>query len=140
MQWGETRILNEEEWLHAGFHFSGQTIQTLGRRLDYASNGFVQNNYNLAAYSNGQWYTQTWYQPPYSETYDVTSLRRYNGGEWDKNKVRAYCVSARNLSSATLNWGITQADVTGSNGAVSLSGATALAAGAIVLGSAMLAF
>jgi len=83
----------------------------------------------------------TWYQPPYANEYDVTSLRRYNGGSDDYNKVRGYCVSARNLSSANTKFGITQADVTGSNGAVTLSGATTLAAGAIIaFGTTMLAF
>lgn len=85
----------------------------------------------------------TWYQPPFSTTYSTSSLRRYNGGNGGQDvasKVRGYCVSARNLSSVTNGFGVTPADVTGSNGAVSLSGATALAAGAIVFGSAMLAF
>lgn len=96
---------------------------------------------NLAVYTPGGTYTMEWYQPPYANSYDITSLRRYNGGTNDYNKVRGYCVSARNISSTATKFGITQADVTGSNGAVTLSGATTLAAGAIIaFGTAMLAF
>jgi hypothetical protein len=137
--WGETRILNEEEWNHAGGLISGQSIQSLGRALDY-DNGFQQSNYKTTSYTNGAIYSQTWYQPAYAESYGTTSLRRYNGGTNDFSKVRAYCVSARNISDQATKFGIAPADVTGSNGAVSLSGATTLAAGAIMFGTAMLAF
>jgi hypothetical protein len=51
VNWGETRILNEEEWGSAGFMISGQSIQGLGRALDY-TNGFQQSSYNLPSYSN----------------------------------------------------------------------------------------
>lgn len=55
--------------------------------------------------------------------------------------MRAYCVSGRNLSSTGL-FGVTQTDVTGAVGLVSLSGATTLfaAGSALIFGSSMLAF
>ena len=69
--------------------------------------------------------------------YASSSLRRYSGSTYTPDKVRAFCVSARNLSSATV-FGIQAADQTGYVGVVSLSGAAALTA-AITFGYAALA-
>ena len=53
VHWGETRILNEEEWYQAGFLITGMSVQTLGTRLDYNNNGFILSTYDNAAYANG---------------------------------------------------------------------------------------
>lgn len=81
----------------------------------------------------------TWYQPKYQTYYPTGTLRRYNGKSTDYDKVRAFCVSARNLSSNTF-FGVTVADKSGVNGVASLSGATTLAVSAIAYGVAALAF
>jgi len=101
----------------------------------------TQSNNYLDAYLVGSEYSLYWYQPKYSTTYCATCLRRYNGDVNGGTKVRAYCVSGRNLSSVGL-FGVSAADVTGAVGLVSLSGATTLlaAGSALIFGSTMLAF
>jgi len=81
----------------------------------------------------------SWYQPKYQTYYPTGTLRRYNGLKGYSDNVRAFCVSARNLSSTGF-FGVSAADKTGVNGVVSLSGATTVALSAIAYGVAALAF
>jgi len=77
----------------------------------------------------------TWFQPAWANTYTATALRRYNGGGTEVEKVKAYCVSKRLLATAAHD-----ADgFVAQSGVATLSGASALAAGAIALGVAALA-
>ena len=77
----------------------------------------------------------TWFQPAWANTYLATALRRYNGGGTEVEKVKAYCVSKRLLATASHD-----ADgFVAQSGVATLSGASALAAGAIALGVAALA-
>ena len=101
VNWGEVVYYNEQEWGSGGDLLTGQSVQTLGKRLDYYTNGFTQSTYDLDSYTTGSVYTLSWYQPAYAATYCADCLRRYNGGATDFNKVRGYCVSARVLTSLT---------------------------------------
>merc|ERR1711990_588123 len=96
-----------------------------------------------ATYTAGT-YTQFWYRPTYASTYASTTLRRYNGGTADASKVKAYCARLRaaDPASTTYNSGdaLVAATVGGTSGVVTLTGAQALAAGAIAFGVAALAF
>ena len=87
-------------------------------------------------------YSMSWYQPKYSTKYSSTGLKRYNGGSTDGSKVRAYCIGQRLLATTTVlgNTGIEASTKAGIFGIVTLSGASTLAAGAIVFGFATLAF
>merc|ERR1711957_562382 len=89
-----------------------------------------------------QAYTQFWYQPTYASTYASTVLRRYNGGASDGDEVKAYCAGLRGLTTttATAARDLVAASVAGTAGVVTLTGAQALAAGAIAFGAAALAF
>merc|ERR1711957_36732 len=89
-----------------------------------------------------QAYTQFWYQPTYASTYASTVLRRYNGGASDGDKVKAYCAGLRGLTTPTAADArdLVAASVAGTAGVVTLTGAQALAAGAIAFGAAALAF
>merc|ERR1740117_2010112 len=89
-----------------------------------------------------QAYTQFWYQPTYAGTYASTVLRRYNGGASDGDKVKAYCAGLRGLTTTTATDArdLVAATVAGTAGVVTLTGAQALAAGAIAFGAAALAF
>lgn len=117
----------------------GTNIQTAGTAIG-GSAGFALSHTALTSYVPGTIYTQSWYQPKYAETYSSTELRRYNGGG-DGNaasKIRAYCVGLRDiLSTETVDF--TAADDAGIAGVVTLSGASALAAG-LAFGVASLAF
>ena len=88
--------------------------------------------------------TQSWYQPTYAATYGVSALRRYNGGAGDGDKVKAYCAEVRDLKTTTIAveaaTALVAATVAGTSGVVQLTGAQALAAGAIAFGVAALAF
>merc|ERR1711970_830351 len=89
-------------------------------------------------------YTQLWYQPTYAATYASTALRRYNGGSGDASKVKAYCAKQRPTDTGSTaydaNSALVAATVGGTSGVVTLTGAQALAAGAIAFGVAALAF
>ena len=97
---------------------------------------------NLAVYTPGGTYTMEWYQPPYANSYDITSLRRYNGGTSDGDNVKAYCARLRTLTLTTYQstTALVAATVGGTSGVVKLTGAQALAAGAIAFGVSALAF
>lgn len=139
--WGETRYYNEAEWGHGGSTIRGANIQTLGTAISTTSNGFAiggGGGTTLTVYNPGSYYTMSWYQPLFQNAYAKTALRRYNGGASDYDKVKPYCVSAREITSFSI-FGIAEADDTGHAGIVSLSGASTLVA-AIALGTSVLAF
>jgi len=132
-EWGETRYLDATAWGTAGTGIIGTNMQTLGTRITSASQGFTLSNTAVTTFSAGTAYTQTWYQPKWASTYVSTALRRYNGGSTDGDKVKGYCVGVRSLTDAST-------DNTPTAGTqVTVTGATALAAGAIAFGVAALA-
>lgn len=90
--WGETRYYNEAEWGTGGNRFTGLQIPIIGTNVEM---GFTINDLSTTAYIVGTPYTMTWFQPRYATTYSASSLRRYNGGNMDFDRVRPYCVSAR---------------------------------------------
>lgn len=138
--WGETRYLSDLAWGEQGSQINGVSIQNLGHPLGVLENGFALDPVKeLYSFADKYVYTMFWYQPKYQTNFATGTLRRYNGGK-EGDKVRAYCVSARNLSSAAY-FGITATDVTGAeNGYIVLSGATTLAISALAYGVTSLAF
>jgi hypothetical protein len=88
--------------------------------------------------------TMFWYQPTYEHTYVSTTLRRYNGGESNGDKVRAYCAGLRPTDSTTTSYvastALVPATVGGNAGLITLTGAKMLATTAFALGSIILAF
>lgn len=137
--WGETRYFSTGQWGPGGSNISGADIQTAGIKLTSTVNGFKLNSVSLSTYANEGDYSMQWYQPKYQSYYPTGTLRRYNGLKGYSDNVRAFCVSARNLSSIGF-FGVSAADKTGVNGVVSLSGATTVALSAIAYGVAALAF
>ena len=97
------------------------------------SQGYTRGSESVYGYTAGNSYTQMWYQPKYAKAYAAGGLRRYHTAAEDQTSVRAFCVSARNLSSST-KFGVIPADVSGYAGVVSLSGAITLTAGAVIFG------
>lgn len=132
-EWGETRYLDATAWGTAGTGIIGTNMQTLGTRITSAAQGFTLSNTSVTTFAAGTAYTQTWYQPKWASTYTSSALRRYNGGATDGDKVRGYCVGARSLTDASTDY----VPVVGTQ--VTVTGATALAAGAIAFGVAALA-
>jgi len=132
-EWGETRYLDATAWGTGGSGILGTNMQTLGTRITSAAQGFSLSNTAVTAFTASTAYTQTWYQPKWASTYTTTQLRRYNGGSTDGDKVKGWCVGVRSItSSATDNIPVAGTQVT-------VTGATALAAGAIAFGVAALA-
>lgn len=76
--WGETRILTEEQWGNGGSVLTGASMQGSGTRLDATYNGFTLGG-TVATYSSTSFYTMSWYQPPYAASYPAGHLRRYSG-------------------------------------------------------------
>jgi hypothetical protein len=136
--------LTATQWGTAGNGLVGNGLATLGTVVG-TTMGFTRTPATKpdSVYTAGT-YTQFWYQPTYAATYASTVLRRYNGGSGDGDKVKAYCAEQRDLltGSTTFESGnaLTGATVAGTAGVVQLTGAQALAAGAIAFGVAALAF
>jgi len=138
-QWGLTTYLNTTQWGTAGNGIIGTGMNTAtgGTGITTADWGLVLTTSDTTETTKlvvDATYNWEWYQPKDATTY--TGLRRYGGGFGDAtaDKVKGYCVSQRLLTGATNNIaGI----VAGST--VDLTGASALAAGAIALGVAALA-
>lgn len=128
----------------AGASIVGNGILTRGTSIG-TTHGFTLNPATKpsSTYVAGA-LTHFWYQPTYASTYASTALRRYNGGTADGSKVKAYCARQRaaDTASTTYNSGdaLVAATVGGTAGVVTLTGAQALAAGAIAFGVAALAF
>lgn len=137
--WGETRFLNEQEWGTKGTRLTGANIRTTGTRID-GNYGMVWSHTNLSSFVPGAYYSMTWYQPTYKTTYAADQLRRYNAGANDGDKVQAYCFGLRSLTHNVGDKDILAANAAGSSGVVTLTGASALFASAIALGTAALAF
>merc|ERR1711939_315590 len=136
--WGQTNYLTEAQWGTNGNKVAGSGMKTGGgTAITLATQGHTltpvpaSGTTTIAAGSK----VFFWYQPKYASTYASTALRRYNGGGTEVEKVTAYCVSQRLLATTThvASGFVKQTTVT------TLSGASALAAGAIALGVASLA-
>ena len=127
----------------AGNLLVGATLTSTGTSIG-ATHGFVLNPATKPATYIAQAYTQFWYQPTYASTYASTALRRYNGGTSDGDNVKAFCAKLRGIASTQTTYEATNAlvaaTVGGTAGVVKLTGAEALAAGAIAFGAAALAF
>jgi len=137
--WGETRYLSKAEWGYGGANLTGATINTIGTALTSTNQGFALGTAGLTLFLNASVYTMSWYQPKWQASYATDSLRRYSGATHEATYVQGYCVAARAQSTVT-HFGVTAADKAGNIGVVTLSGAAALAASAIALGTVSLAF
>ena len=132
------------QWGTAGNAMVGNGLLTRGTSIG-TTHGFALTPATkpTTTYTAGT-YTQLWYQPTYASTYASTTLRRYNGGSGDADKVKAYCAKQRPIDTASTtydsNSALVAATVGGTSGVVTLTGAQALAAGAIAFGVAALAF
>merc|ERR1712139_203634 len=134
--WGSTHYLTTTQWGTNGGAIKGSTMKSGGgTALTSTANGLVlspvaaQATTTIAVGAK----TFTWYQPKYATTYSSSSLRRYNGGTADADKVKGYCVAQRLLATAShVATGFTAAET------VTLTGASALAASAIALGAVAL--
>jgi len=139
--WGVTSYLNTAQWGTAGSGIKGSTMNTSagGTAITAATWGMALSpaaatGTTTIAAGSKVW---TWYQPTQATTYAATALRRYGGGYNNStaDKVKAYCVSQR-LTATTTN---VAAGIVAASAVVTLSGASALAAGAIAFGAAALA-
>ena len=138
--WGLTMYLNTSQWGTAGSGLKGSTMNgTGGTAITLATWGLTLSpaaatGTTTIAAGNKVW---TWFQPTQATTYAATALRRYGGGFNNSTayKVKAYCVSQR-LTATTTN---VAAGIVAASAVVTLSGASALAAGAIAFGAAALA-
>jgi hypothetical protein len=139
--WGSTSYLTATQWGTAGSGLIGTTVNSTGATaITSAAWGMVLSPVAAATTTTipAGSKTWTWYQPTYASTYSSTVLRRYGGGYNNSTAdvVKAYCVSQRSMitGSANIAAGIVAASAT-----TTLSGASALAAGAIAFGVAALA-
>merc|ERR1740117_2165342 len=129
--------LTAAQWGTAGAAIVGTSLLTTGTSIG-STYGIVLSPATKPTTYAAQAYTQFWYQP----TYASTVPRRYNGGASDGDKVKAYCAGLRGLTTTTAADArdLVAASVAGTAGVVTLTGAQALAAGAIAFGAAALAF
>jgi len=138
--WGSSNYLTATQWGTAGSGIIGTTVNSSGgTAITAAAWGMVLSpaaattTTKIVAGSK----TWTWYQPTYASTYSSTVLRRYGGGYNNStaDQVKGYCVSQRSmLIAVNVKTGIVAAAAK-----VTLSGASALAAGAVAFGVAALA-
>ena len=142
--YGIANYMTATQWGTAGNAMVGNGLLTRGTSIG-TTHGFALTPATkpTTTYTAGT-YTQLWYQPTYASTYASTTLRRYNGGSGDADKVKAYCAKQRPIDTASTtydsNSALVAATVGGTNGVVTLTGAQALAAGAIAFGVAALSF
>jgi hypothetical protein len=142
--YGIANYMTATQWGTAGNAMVGNGLLTRGTSIG-TTYGFALTPSTKPAtvYTAGS-YTQLWYQPTYASTYASTTLRRYNGGSGDGDKVKAYCAKLRPIDTASTTYdaasALVAATVGGTSGVVTLTGAQALAAGAIAFGVAALAF
>jgi len=141
--YSETRYLQYADWGTAGSNVIGSTVMNAGNAIG-ATHGFVRTPSTKPSVYTTRTYTMFWYQPTWEHTYVSTTLRRYNGGESNGDKVRAYCAGLRptdsTASSYVASTALVPATVNGNVGVITLTGAKMLATSAIALGSIMLAF
>ena len=140
-EYSVAKYLTAAQWGTAGAAIAGATLLTTGTSIG-STHGIVLSPATKPTTYAAQAYTQFWYQPTYASTYASTVLRRYNGGASDGDKVKAYCAGLRGLTTTTAADArdLVAASVAGTAGVVTLTGAQALAAGAIAFGAAALAF
>lgn len=138
--WGSTTYLNTAQWGTAGSGIIGNSMNTSsgGTAITSATQGFELTPVAASTTATIVAGTKTmkWYQPKWASTYTSTALRRYGGGYNNStaDQVKGYCVSQRMATATTtISSGIAVQT------AVTLSSATALAAGAIAFGAAALA-
>lgn len=142
--YGIANYLTATQWGTGGNAVVGNGLLTRGTSIG-TTHGFAltPSTKPLTIYTAGA-YSQLWYQPTYASTYASTVLRRYNGGSGDADKVKAYCARLRPIDTASATYTATTAMVAatvgGTAGVITLTGAQALAAGAIAFGVAALAF
>lgn len=142
--YGIANYMTATQWGTGGNAVVGNGLLTRGTSIG-TTHGFAltPSTKPVSIYTAGE-YKQTWYQPTYASTYASTVLRRYNGGSGDADKVKAYCAMLRDIATASTTYASTTAMVAatvgGTAGVVTLTGAQALAAGAIAFGVAALAF
>ena len=132
------------QWGTAGNALVGSGLATRGTVIG-TTYGFTRTPATAPTPTyTAQAYTQFWYQPTYASTYASTALRRYNGGSGDADRVKAYCMMQQDIDSASTTFqtatAAVAATVGGTSGVVTLTGAQALATGAIAFGVAALAF
>ena len=139
--WGVTKYLTATQWgsTTPGSGIIGSTMNTTGAgtAITTASWGVVFSpSTATTAFTEAAVYSMEWYQPSYKTAYTASELRRYGGGYNNStaDKVKGYCVSQRLISVVT---NVSAGIVAGTT--VTLSGAEALAAGAIAFGVAALA-
>jgi hypothetical protein len=142
--WGLTTYMTAAQWYSssgstagAGVIGSAMNTSTGGTGLTSGTNGLVFDPTTVTNFVESTVYNMQWYQPSQATTYASTTLRRYSGAYngATADKVKAYCVSQR-LIATTTNY---SAGIVAAAAAVTLSGATALAAGAVAFGVAALA-
>ena len=140
-EYSVAKYLTAAQWGTAGAAIAGATLLPTGTSIG-STHGIVLSPATKPTTYAAQAYTQFWYQPTYASTYASTVLRRYNGGASDGDKVKAYCAGLRGLTTTTATDArdLVAASVAGTAGVVTLTGAQALAAGAIAFGAAALAF
>lgn len=139
--WGVTKYLTAAQWgsTTPGSGIIGSTMNTsgAGTAITTASWGIVYAPATATTtFTQSSVYSMEWYQPSYKTAYTASELRRYGGGYNNStaDKVKGYCISQRKVTVATNVAGGIVAGTT-----VTLSGAEALAAGAIAFGVAALA-
>ena len=138
--WGVSKYLTTAQWGTAGSGIIGNTMNTSGGGAAITTSvwGLVMTPTpasGTTALVAGN-YVFEWYQPKKADTYTTSSLRRYGGGYNNStaDKVKAYCVSQRLLSGTANN----TTGIVASANTITLSGASALTAGAIAFGVAAL--
>jgi hypothetical protein len=139
--WGATMYLTTTQWGTAGTGLIGTSMNTAtgGTAITSATWGMVLSPAAATGTTTIAVGTKTWvwYQPTYATTYASSALRRYGGGYNNStaDQVKGYCIGAHSLLGvANVPTGIVAAAAK-----VTLSGASALAAGAIAFGVAALA-
>jgi hypothetical protein len=132
------------QWGTAGNAIIGNGLLTRGTRIGTTLNFERTPSTQPTGSYTATAYKQKWYQPTYAATYTSSALRRYNGGTSDGDKVKAYCAEIRTIATTDVTQlstlALVPATVAGTSGVVQLTGAQALAAGAIAFGVAALAF
>ena len=143
-EYAVAKYLTAAQFGTAGNALKGATLLATGTSIG-TTHGFALTPATkpVSTYA-AQVYTQFWYQPSYASTYASTSLRRYNGGTADADKVKAYCARLRGVASSQTTYDAASALIAatkaGTAGVVTLTGAQALAFSAIAFGVTALSF
>lgn len=101
--WGQTNYLNESQWGTNGGAIKGNGMRATnsgGTAITNTTQGHTLSptkSSSAATLPIGT-YSLEWFQPIWANTYSASALRRYNGGGTEAEKVKAYCVSKRDLA------------------------------------------